>query len=520
MIEHPPTPPSVAGASGRRGVGAALVQAMVTELARVGAAADDAERVELLRALEAVKAAAAAAQARVTVAFVASQRAAQVAAGVPAATVGRGVVEQVALARRESPSRGSLHVGLAHALIGEMPHTMAALASGELSEYRAILVAQATAVLSVEHRAVVDRRLAPVLGRLSDRQLRAAAFAVAYELDPQSVVARAEAAARGRRVSVRPAPGAMAYLSALLPVKEAVVVYAALHHAADTARTQPGEHRGRGQVMADTLVQRVTGLPDPAHVPVEIQVVVTDRALFDPTVVHDATTHAHRTGGQPDAARASDSAVVNGPPATVVDGPPSGVVDLDAARQARLTRARMAPAYLPGYGPIPAPLLRSWLTDPSATHARMWLRRVYTDPVSHTLTHLDARRREFPPQLRRHLIARDQWCRMPYCGAPIRHLDHAISHADGGLTDLRNGQGLCERHNYAKQAPGWQATGTDTSTTTGGRIHTVTTTTPTGTTYHSDCPPTLPHWTGITRATGTTQATGATYATRAGPAPP
>ena len=347
---------------------------------------------------------------------------------------------------------------------------------------------------------------------MSDRQLRAAAFAVAYELDPRSVVARAEAAARGRRVSVRPAPGAMAYLSALLPVKEAVAVYAALHHAADTARTQPGEHRGRGQVMADTLVQRVTGLPDPAQVPVEIHVVVTDRALFEPTTTHDATTHAHRTGAQPDAARASDSAVVD------VNSP--GVVDLDAARQARLTRQRMTPAYLPGYGPIPAPLLRSWLTDPAATHARMWLRRVYTDPVSHTLTHLDTRRRQFPEQLRRHLIARDQWCRMPYCGAPIRHLDHAISHANGGLTDPHNGQGLCERHNYAKQAPGWQATSTDTLTTASGQIHTVTTTTPTGTTHHSNCPPTLPHWTGTTRTTGTTQATGATYATQARPAPP
>ena len=51
--------------------------------------------------------------------------------------------------------------------------------------------------------------------------------------------------------------------------------------------------------MADTLVQRVTGLPDPAQVPVEIHVVVTDRALFEPTTTHDATTHAHRTPAQP-----------------------------------------------------------------------------------------------------------------------------------------------------------------------------------------------------------------------------
>ena len=77
---------------------------------------DDAERVTQLELLERLKSAAAAAQAEVTVDLAASQRAEQLAAGVPAATAGAGVGAQVGLARRDSPFRGGHYLGLAQAL--------------------------------------------------------------------------------------------------------------------------------------------------------------------------------------------------------------------------------------------------------------------------------------------------------------------------------------------------------------------------------------------------------------------
>ena len=113
---------------------------------------DDAERVEQIRALEELKAAASAAQARVSADLYASVSAARAARGVPAAERGRGVAAQVALARRESPSRGSRHLGLARALTAEMPHTLAALTAGRLSEWRATLLVRETACLSVADR--------------------------------------------------------------------------------------------------------------------------------------------------------------------------------------------------------------------------------------------------------------------------------------------------------------------------------------------------------------------------------
>ncbi|TRW44655.1 HNH endonuclease, partial [Georgenia yuyongxinii] len=109
----------------------------------------DAERVDQLRVLEELKAAAAGAQARIAVDLDASQVQHQASVGVPAARRGRGIGAQVALARRESPSRGSRLLGFAKALVNEMPHTFAALEAGVISEWRATLLVRESACLTV-----------------------------------------------------------------------------------------------------------------------------------------------------------------------------------------------------------------------------------------------------------------------------------------------------------------------------------------------------------------------------------
>ena len=58
----------------------------------------------------------------------------------PAAELGAGVGAQIALARRESPAKGGRLLGLAKALVTEMPHTLAALETGQLNEWRATLL--------------------------------------------------------------------------------------------------------------------------------------------------------------------------------------------------------------------------------------------------------------------------------------------------------------------------------------------------------------------------------------------
>src|SRR5690349_706609 len=82
--------------------------------------------IDQMRELEDVKSAAAAKQARIAVAYELAARQEQAAAGVPADELGAGVAAEIALARRESPSRGARLLGLGKALV-EMPHTFAAL---------------------------------------------------------------------------------------------------------------------------------------------------------------------------------------------------------------------------------------------------------------------------------------------------------------------------------------------------------------------------------------------------------
>lgn len=449
----------------------------VSRLATLDTEVDDAERIAQLRALEALKSAAAAAQARVAVDFAASQRAEQAAAGVPRERVGAGVAEQVALARRESPTHGHRHLGLGQVLVHELPHTMAALTAGELSEWRATIVARATAVLSATDRRILDARLASRLTSLSDRQLDTAARALAYELDPRSVVARSSKATGERRVSIRPAPDTMAYLTALLPVAQGVAAYAALVKTADSARAQ-GDSRSRGQIAADTLVERVTGQATAAAVPMEIKLVLTDHSLL-----------GAEQDGADDHGEGTAYPLLPTRRRTGVRSPdPAGtLISLARARERHAERPQDTTAQIEGFGPVPAALVRRILTDPEHQSAQVWIRRVFTDPVSGAIREVERERRLFPPGLRRLVVTRDQWCRTPWCGAPIRHADHATEWAGGGATSSDNGQGLCERCNHVKQSLGWRAwagVGDD------GRHHVVTTT-PTGATYQSTAPPPL-----------------------------
>jgi hypothetical protein len=252
---------------------------MFESLLEIDTGAAESALFERIAALERLKAAAAAGQARLAAALDAARRSAEAAAGVPAARRGRGVATEVALARRDSPARGGRHLGFAKALVHEMSHTLVALENGVLSEWRATIVVRESACLDLEDRARLDAELCSdpaALEGLGDAALAAAAKAIAYRLDPHAVVDRAAKAESERTVTIRPAPDTMTYVTALLPVAQGVSVYAALKREADVCF----DGRCRGQVMADTLVARVTGRPADQAVPVAVNVVISDQAAL------------------------------------------------------------------------------------------------------------------------------------------------------------------------------------------------------------------------------------------------
>src|SRR5699024_11358181 len=173
----------------------------------------------------------------------------------------------------------------------------------------------------------------------------------------------------------------------------------ALEKHADQVK-QTGDDRTRSQIMADTLVERLTGQTRADNQTIEVGVLMSPETLMG-------------TSSNGDEA-----------------------------------------AYVNEYGPIPAGLARTLVRE--ADHA--WLRRLYTTPHSGELVAMDSRRRVFSGRLRDLIISRDQNCRTPWCDAPIRHIDHAVSHRNGGSTSIANGAGLCAACNYAKEHPDRKST--------------------------------------------------------------
>ncbi|WP_207548349.1 HNH endonuclease [Mycolicibacterium iranicum] len=403
----------------------------------IDADASEAQLREVVERCEALKSKAAAAQARATALWAAKRAAAEAAAGMPSRRRGKGLASEVALARRDAPACGNTHLGMARALVDEMPHTLAALEAGQLSEYRALLIVRESACLSVQDRRTLDAELAELAQGFhgwGNRRVAAQAKAITARLDAAAVVERNTNAVNDRCVTTRPAPNGMVYVTFLMPLAPGIGMYAALKREADLC----GDGRSQGQVMTDLAYARITGRNSTELVDVNLNLVLADTTLF----------------GRDD-----------------------------------------CPGFLAGYGPVPAAVARQLVGDAVADKAATTsLRRLYRHPTSGQLVAMESRARIVPKGLALFIGLRDQTCRTPYCSAPIRHTDHATPDRNGGKTSALNGLGACQACNYAKEAPGWQVHTWDDNGT-----HTAEFVTPTNAVYHSIAPP--PPGTRIIRRT-------------------
>ncbi|MCI4010977.1 DUF222 domain-containing protein [Brevibacterium sp. ZH18] len=354
------------------------------------------EAIERITALEELTSAAAAAQARESLTFDMRRRNREAEDGVPSKKQGRGIGAEIALARKVSRARGCKLLKFSRTLLVDLPHTYAALVSGQISEEKARVVAKETDWLPNDKRQQVDERMADRLAEVGVGRLGNEVRALAQQIDQKAAVEHLERCTEERAVSVRPAPGNMAYLTALLPMPQAVAIYANLSKSAQSlVGTGEADGRTQSQVMADLLVERATGQADAAAVPTEIQLVMSEESLVAP----------------------GDS-----------------------------------PGWLPGFGPVPAGAARKFLAE---NEAAVFLRRLYARPSDGQLVRMDSKRREFSGLLRRMVIIRDDVCRSPWCDAQIKHADHADPYAAGGETGWCNASGLCAACNFAKELPGW-----------------------------------------------------------------
>ncbi|MGA8257133.1 MAG: hypothetical protein WB767_11230, partial [Nocardioides sp.] len=208
-----------------------------------------------------------------------------------------------------------------------------------------------------------------------------------------------------------------------------VAAYAALVEAALAAIAE-GDERGKGQLMADILVERLTGQAQAADVPLTVDLVISDQSLFG-------------SGSEP--------------------------------------------ADVPGHGPVPAQTARNLVADALDSETLTYLRRLYVDPHGN-LVAMSTRQRFTTKGLSEFLRLRDHGiCRTPWCDAPIAHNDHITTANNHGETTAANTQGLCRACNHAKQATGWRQH-TVRPPEPGSTRHTVETITPTGHRHRSSAP--------------------------------
>lgn len=336
-------------------------------------------------------------------------------------TLGHGdhslsVIGELGMARNISPSAAGNQYGFAVGL-ARMPRVATVFAAGGISEQAARLVVRESTGLDREQVTRLDKLLTCRISGLTPRKAGNLARHYAIGIDAEAAFERAKANRADRFVSYFTDTDGIAVLQVRGPAEQLLTAYNALDKAARTARTA-GDNRTTGQVMCDEFVQRVTGLKTATDVNIEIGLVMTVGNLLD------------------------------------IDDNPVAI---------------------PGFGPIPAALARRII----CSGGQAWIRRLYTDPVDHSLTDCDQRRRRFDGTLAKIVTIRDSRCRQPGCDSPIRHLDHILAFHTGGLTTKSNAQGLCGRSHTIKHLPRWKVSANGNS---------VDWTTPTGHTYRSKRP--------------------------------
>lgn len=345
---------------------------------------------------------------------------------------GRAAANEVALARRISPSSSSMSLASARRLVAQMPATYQQLAEGRLPERNVQAITRALDNAAPETCALIDQWIEEDPTRLEGLGTRRTGQLVremSQSLDPGDSRARAERAARTRNVTMEPVGDGMARISATLRALDAAAVMKNLATAAG-ARKMAGARDSFGALQADQLVAAVLGRAVEARadlaasgIRLDVGVVITDRALLG---CADEAEHARIEGYGPVSAHIIADTLRGHPPGTI-------------------TPATDAP---------------HTVEHPDTATASVF-RRLYSHPVTGELVAMESSARAFPVGLGRMIRWRDQTCRTPWCNAQIRHLDHVTGHARGGATSYDNGQGLCARCNYLKEHGQWSVATSD-----------------------------------------------------------
>ncbi len=364
--------------------------------------------------------------------------------GIGAEMTRRSLVSELACAMRMPERTAESLLNDSRALVNDLPATLDALRSGSIGYRHAQVMVDHAASIDPGLRSELEQAALPVASvstpSVFDRKLRA----LREQIEPDSAVERHRRAATDRRVECVGGRDGMAWLSAYLPVEQAVAAYSRITEAARGLNTAE-ETRSLTQLRADVLVAVLLG-----------------------------------DGGDP-AITASD------PGAGAAVGLVPGAAARDAIEIFRRIRPQVMvtvqvltlmgmgeePATLEGYGPIDPETARRLTAEAPA------LTRLLTHPETGVVLSVGRDSYRIPARLRAWLRVRDGTCRFPNCGraAATCDLDHTVDWQYGGSTEWRNLAHLCPKHHKLKHEGGWRVsqsgdTGRLTWTSPSGRGYT------------------------------------------------
>ncbi|MGN6503677.1 MAG: DUF222 domain-containing protein [Pseudolysinimonas sp.] len=306
------------------------------------------------------------------------------------------VAELAALLRISSGSAAHL-VAESRVLSRQLPATLGALATGEISYGHATVVVDNATSLPDEALPEFERAVLPEAVRLNPARFRDRARRIRERHHPESLRVRRAAQVDRRSVAVEPARDGMAWLTLYGPAEKVIAIDDRLDRMAVALRS-PDDPRTFAQQKADAFCD----------------------LLID--------------GAVPGTSQSGIRAQV------LVEVPVLTLLRLDDE-----------PATLEGYGPIPDDVARQLAAEaPSFV-------RLLTHPETGAVLSVGRDRYSIPADMRLFLRARDETCRGVGCGrrAGTSDVDHGQEWADGGQTAVDNLAHLCRGHHTRKTTLRW-----------------------------------------------------------------
>jgi len=339
--------------------------------------------------------------------------------------------EDVATALRLSPTTAQNRIDVARVLVGHLPNTISALASGEISAAHATVIAKETAtairnglseegVFRIEQAALAHAEF-HTPGQVANKVKTTIA-----KFSPEDFEEIVERARDSRRVSCYPEADGMATVVAILPAEDAQTIMKSIEGFI-VKRNQEEESCTCNLKLSSSKGCVFHSREDAA----EWSLLSADMKRADALTA----IASQALGAMTDVVRPHRR------PISI-----SVAIDLPT-----LLGLAENPGQLAGYGAIPASVARKLAADGT------W-QRFISDPTTGNL--LDFGREKYiPPQeLVDFLLARDRTCRFPGCGrsGQLADIDHAQSWESGGETNPANLGLLCRRHHRMKTHGGWK----------------------------------------------------------------